>query len=79
VRSHHGPSWAVEYAERQLERRIVQERKLNEVIERRNPHFKPTAQYARGPRPENTFYTRQQFLSYLVKFTMSKYDPNVRV
>jgi hypothetical protein len=49
-----------EYAEREAERLVMRERKINEVIERRYPHLKPTAQFLAGPRPESSFYTRQQ-------------------
>jgi hypothetical protein len=78
LQHHRDPNWAVAYAEHQAERLIARERKINEVIERRNPHLKPTAQFLAGPRRESSFYTREQFLSYLWRFTMSKYDSNVR-
>ena len=79
MRHRRSPSWAVEYANRQAEQLLVRERRINEVIERRNPHLRPTAQFLAGPRPESSFYTRQEFLLYKWKFTMSKYDPRVRL
>jgi hypothetical protein len=76
-----GPSWAADYAERRAEARLRHEREMNAVIEHRNPHLKPTAQWLAGPRLASSveFWTRERHLLYLTKFTMSKFDPFVRV
>ena len=74
------PSWAAEYAERQACAQICRERRLNEVIERRCPNLKPTAEYQRGPLPASSprFYSPVQRLTYLARREMGKFDPNVR-
>ncbi len=81
MRPYRSPSWAADYEEQQAAALLRRERAINEVIERRNPHLKPTAEYMRSKRSsfDPRFNSRADVLRYEARREMAKFDPNVRV
>ncbi len=79
MRPYRSPSWAADYEERQAAALLRRERAINEVIERRNPHLKPTDAYLRSARPGIVFYTRAAALRFAARREMGKFDPNVKI
>lgn len=73
------PWTAAERSEQMARTRLHHERDLNRVIERRNPHLPSTERYQRGPLPANSprFGSPADYLRYLARREMGRFDPNV--
>ena len=78
-RSTRSPGWAAAYAEAQASARLQRERALNSVIASRNPHLRSTARYQCGPLPSwhPRFGSRADYLDYLARREMGRFDPHV--
>jgi hypothetical protein len=79
TRSTNGPGWAAAYAEAQARARLQHERALNSIIASRNPQLPSTERYQRGPLPPShpRFYSPADYLSYLARREMGRFDPEV--
>jgi hypothetical protein len=73
------PGWAAAYAEAQAYARLRHERALNSFIESRNPHLPSTERYRCGPLPpwHPRFGTRADYVEYLARREMGRFDPEV--
>jgi hypothetical protein len=70
---------AVAYAEARARARLHHERALNEFIARRRPDLPSAERYQRGPLPpwHPRFGSRADYLDYLARREMGRFDPNV--
>lgn len=73
------PDRAARQAETQQRKRLQHEWFLNSVIERRNPGIEPTPRYQRGALPgrDARFYSQLDYLRYLTRREMGKFDPEI--
>lgn len=78
-RSPRDPGWAAVYAEAQARARLQHESALNSFIASRNPQLPSTERYQRGPLPpwHPRFGSPVDYLSYLARREMGRFDPHV--
>jgi hypothetical protein len=74
------PDTAARYAEAQAHVQIERERAINRVIKHRNPTLPETDRYRCGALPPSDprFGSRLDYLRYVAKRTMGRFNPNVR-
>jgi hypothetical protein len=75
----YSPEWAAAYAEAQARTRLNRERSLNTFIASRNPNLPSTERYQRGPLPPShpRFGTTADYINYLARREMGRFDPNI--
>jgi len=70
----------IDHMEREAYAFLRREREFNSVIERRCPGLREAPAYQRGPLPPSDprFNSWSQYVTYLGKFEMGRFNPNVK-